>query len=671
VITTGLPFAAAASMNLVLLGCSLILAAGLASLLFRRRATLADRVYGGLLAAGCAAGLLPALGVLGGGLAPAATLSGSLPGGPWAFGLDGLSAWFLLVVLGVGGCAGLFGIGYLAPERGHRPVSVAHALYALLLVALVGVVSAQAMMPFLTAWEVMALSAYLLIMFESERAEVRRAGFIYLVLTHVSTLALLVMFAVLGGNTGGRSFAELGAAGQLQAGARSFALACALVGFGLKAGAVPLHFWLPGAHASAPSHVSAVLSGVMLKMGIYGLLRALLLLGAPPAWLGWVLFTLGLASGVLGVLWALGERDLKRVLAYSSVENIGIILMGMGVGVLGVAYGQPAVALLGFAAALLHSLNHALFKSLLFLGAGTVLRATGTRLIDRLGGLGRELPWTAVAFGVGAVAIVGLPPLNGFVSEWVAVQGLLTGAGSRQAGISALLLLGVAGLGLIGALALACFSRVVGGVFLGVSRRPRAPAREPWSLVAPMLALTAACAAIGLAPIIAVRPAIATTMTVLLPTGVAPGEMARVLAGAAVPVGAFWLLMLLLAGAAWYLRRRAGQARQAAAAATWGCAYAEPTPRMQYTAGSFTAPLLLAFGGLAAPEVTRQPGSLETNSPDKVLDGLVRPLWHRARRVAAGFRPLQQGPVTRYLQYIVLTVFLLLAALFAAIVGQT
>jgi hydrogenase-4 component B len=652
-------------MIALLLGCALILAGGIGQLLLQRRPRLADRVFAVLLVAGAALGLAPVVVVLAGGSAGVVTLPGSLPGGPWDFGLDGLTAWFLLTVLGVGACGGVFGLGYLAPERGHRSVAWAHALYALLVVALAGVVTARAMVPFLAAWEVMAVSAYVLVMFEHDRLEVRRAGFIYIALTHVSTLALLAMFAALSVHADGRTFAALGAGNQLESSALTLALLFALVGFGLKAGAVPLHFWLPGAHAAAPSHVSAVLSGVMLNMGIYGLLRVLSLIGPPPVWFGWALGGLGLVSGVLGVLWALGERDLKRVLAYSSVENLGIILLGMGVGVLGLAYGHPAVALLGFTGALLHALNHALFKSLLFLGAGAVLRATGTRVLDELGGLGRQLPWTALAFGLGAVAIVGLPPLNGFVSEWVAVQGLLLGA--QQTGPLALLVLGVAGVGLIGALALACFSRAVGSVFLGQPRRPRPAVRDDRSLVGPMLVLAGFCVIAGLVPALAVDPAMAVVGPTLITGGLAQAEVVSAISGTALMVSGVWALLLAVGTLAWLLRRRATRVRTPFAAPTWGCAYANPEPRMQYTAGSFATPLLMVFGRIAAPKVERSATSLRTRSGDRVLAGLVRPLWRRTRVVAAAFRPLQQGPVTRYLQYVVVTVLLLLAALFASI----
>ena len=655
-------------MNLLFLGSGLMLAGGLALLLLARRPALADLLYTVLLLAGAALGACSALILLRGGTVLSAALVGSAPGGPWSFGLDLLSAWFLLPLLLVGAPSGVFGVAYLGPERGHRPVAVAHALFALLLVAMVGVVTARAMVSFLVAWEVMALSGYLLIMFEHQQAEVRRAGFIYLVLTHMSTLALVLMFAALSVHADGRTFDAFAAGNRLVGSIRTLALILALVGFGIKAGVVPLHFWLPGAHAAAPSHVSAVLSGLMLKMGVYGLIRMLLLLGPTPAWLGWMLFGIGLLSGILGVLWALGERDLKRVLAYSSVENVGIILLGVGVGALGLAYQQPVVALLGFTAALLHVLNHAFFKSLLFLGAGAVVRATGTRVIDALGGLGRELPWTAIAFGVGAGAIVGLPPLNGFVSEWVLVQGFLEGA--RRPGLLALLVLGMGGLGLIGALALACFTRVVGMVFLGQPRFPRVPAEDDWGLVGPLLVLAGGCLIVGLVPMIAVRPAVGIALDILKASGVELAEPMPLLSEWVANLGTAWLVLFGLAAFIWFLRRLARRAMVPGLDSTWGCAYATPNPRMQYTAGSFTTPLMLAFGSIAAPEVKRDGSSFNTQVRDRVLDGLVRPLWQRARTLAWAFRPLQQGPVIRYLQFIVLTVLLLLAALFASIVRR-
>jgi NADH:ubiquinone oxidoreductase subunit 5 (subunit L)/multisubunit Na+/H+ antiporter MnhA subunit len=349
------------------------------------------------------------------------------------------------------------------------------------------------------------------------------------------------------------------------------------------------------------------------------------------------------------------------------VENVGIILLGMGVGVLGMAYGRPVVAVLGFTGAVLHAMNHALFKSLLFLTAGAVVRATGTRAIDQLGGLGRRMPLTAVAFGIGSVAIVGLPPLNGFLSEWVAAQGLLRAAQSPDP--LAIVVIGIAGLGLIGALALACFTRVAGAVFLGNPRGREFAARDEPGLVVPALVLAALCLTLGTFPVIAVRPATVVAQTIMGISGSESDAAAATITAALPSFGAVSLLLAGLLGLAWYLRRRWNRYTPVVSL-TWGCGYPRPSTRMQYTASSFTAPILHAFGAIATPRVKRDTTSLATEPVDRVMAGLVVPLWERARIAAGALRPLQQGRVTRYLQYMVLTVLLLLGALFAAIARQ-
>ena len=647
-------------MSGLIWGSALILAAAVCAVLFRRWGATADRLYDALLLTGCTLGVIPAIRVLAGAPTPTAALAGSLPGGPWSFALDPLSAWFVLVILPVGAAAGVFGTAYMAAERAHRSVYVVHGLFALLLVALVGVVTSQAMMPFLAAWEVMAVSAYLLVVFESERAEVRRAGLIYIVLTHTSLLALLGMFAALSAHGEGRSFAELAAGSQAEGTGRTLALVFALVGFGIKAGAVPLHFWLPGAHAAAPSHVSAVLSGVMLKTGIYGLLRVLNLLGSPPAWFGWTLFGLGLVSGVLGVLWALGQHDLKRLLAYHSVENIGIILLGLGVGVLGMVYGHPAVALLGFMGALLHTLNHALFKSLLFLGAGAVVRATGTREIDRLGGLARRMPLTAVAFGIGSVAIVGLPPLNGFVSEWVVFGALLTAGESRE--VMRFVVFGAAGLGLIGGLALACFSKLDGALFLGQPRVRLADGLaggEPGpGMVVPALALSGCCVGIGLMPALVLAPA------QLIAAEVAHTRdgtsAAEAWAAAATGVSTMAAGLILVVCALLLLRAYLRGAGAARAGATWACAGPGLTSRMQYSASSFAAPLLTAFGPLAAVWQVRGPASFRTHPVDAVQDQVLLPTWRALEDWSRRVRAWTGARIRWYLLAVISTLLVLL-----------
>jgi hydrogenase-4 component B len=645
-------------VSTVLWGAALILSGGAAAVLLRRWARLADRLYATLLLTGGALGLVPAIETLGGSPVSTASFSGSLPGGPWAFALDPLSAWFLLAICLVGPAAGVFGTAYLAGERGHRNVALAHALFAALLAALIGVVTSQSMIAFLAAWEVMALSAYLLVVFESEQLEARRAGLIYVVLTHVSTLALIGMFAALSTTTEGRTFADFAAGNQVNSTPRTLAFGLALLGFGLKAGAVPLHFWLPGAHAAAPSHVSAVLSGVMLKVGIYGLLRIIGLLGPAPLWFGWTLFGLGVISGVLGVLWALGQHDLKRLLAYHSVENIGIILLGMGVGVLGVSYHHPVVAVLGFAGAVLHSLNHSLFKSLLFLGAGAVVRATGTRVIDRLGGLGRRMPLTAMAFGIGSVAIVGLPPLNGFVSEWLVFGGLFTAARAPEALRFAIV--GAAALALIGGLALACFSKLDGVLFLGQARAPvpgGLGVREPGAgMVVPMLGLAAACIAIGVFPRLALGPAREVAESVMHVTAGPPDGWAD----AAPRIAAMALGVLLAIAVLTWLRSRLRYAGKAAADETWACGGLPLSPRMQYSSSSYAAPLLTAFGAFAGVPQSREATAFHSHPLDLVQDRAVLPTWRGLESLSQRMRQWQGGRIRWYLLSVVATLLVLL-----------
>jgi len=634
-------------------GLGLILLGGLAAFTLDHRHTLGDRIFRWSAVAGGLVALAPALGLLSG--AAGATRGAT---GPGPFGIDLLSAWFLLVVLGVGVTIVAYGVPYLAPERRHRRVGLAHLVLAVLLVAMSGVVTARTIVAFLASWEIMAVAAWWLVIFEHEKRETWDAGMVYLVLTHACTLALIGMFAVWrGGQVDWRHIpiTRLVANGPV---ATDLVLVLGLVGFGIKAGAFPFHFWLPGAHAAAPSHVSALMSGVMLKVGIYGLCRMLAVLGAPPAWWGLTVLLLGLASSVLGVLWALAQHDLKRLLAYHSVENIGIILIGLGLGALGAAYHQPGIALLGIAGALLHTLNHALFKSLLFLGAGAVVRETGHREIDRMGGLGRRMPGTALAFLVGSIAIVGLPPLNGFVSEWWIFRGLL-GAGIAGGGIRAAVVVAV-GLALTGALALACFSKLFGIVFLGTPRdgatEPRPPAASP--LLAPQAVLAVACIVIGVAPV-CVAPAVARVAGSLLPqidAGAGPAAPAGVPAalGSTLPLSGLAAALLLLLGLAWLARRRVLARRPRRTSPTWGCAYARASGRMQYTASSYAAPLLAAFGSVSGIREERTRTTFHTRAIEPILDRLGRPLWSRVVALAVRLRPLQAGRMRQYLLYAIL-----------------
>ena len=629
-------------MNLLGAGLVVVLLAGVLARVLEQRSELADRLYRWGLLAGCLAGVGQSVAFL---LSRAPASSGRGVGA--AFGLDPLSAWFAVIVLGVGAITGVYGVRYLAPERAERRVGTAHLLFAVLVAAITGVVTARSVVAFLAAWEVMTVAAYLLVVFDHQEAEIRRAGLIYLVVTHVSTIALLGMFASLGGGLAA-SFSDLAAQASNPLRPVSLALVLALIGFGIKAGMVPGHFWLPGAHAAAPSHVSGLMSGVLIKTGVYGLLRMFTLLGPPPAWWGWMLLVLGLASAGLGVLWALAQHDLKRLLAYHSVENIGIILIGLGVGSLGSAYHQPVIALLGLAGALLHTLNHALFKSLLFLAAGAAYRATGSRQIDRLGGIARVIPGTAWAFLLGSIAIVGLPPLNGFVSEWVIFRGLFEAAGAQ--GALRIATVAAAGLALAGALALACFTKIHGVMFLGSPRSALTlhPAGAR-GLLGPQAVLAALCAAIGFVPALVVPAALRAAATILPGLRLDPSYSFQ---GMTV-VSGLALALLALTALLWLLRSAAAPATRVAP--TWGCGYPAPTPRMQYTASSYAASLLGFFGPLSGTRREVGPSSLHVHAADPVLDQLGRPAWHLLSRWALRLRLLQTGRIFWYLLYVIIT----------------
>jgi hydrogenase-4 component B len=639
-----------------------LLTAAIASWSLRRHAW-GDRVFASAGLTGCVTLGVAAVYVLGARDSASLVVPATTPGGDWIFAIDRLSAVFLLAIALIGGAAVVFGTSYMAAQRPHRPVWFAHSVLALLVAALALVVMAQSIVPFLIAWELMAIGSYLLIVTDDEDAAVRRAGLIYIVATHTGTLALFAMFASWSAHTSDWSFAALASAAPNLPNQGTAILALALIGFGLKAGLVPFHFWLPPAHAAAPPHGSAILSGIVIKMGIYGMFRVLSLLGAaPPLWWGWIVLLLGAVSGVLGVLWALAQHDIKRLLAYHSVENIGIILMGLGLGALGIRYGYPALALIGYTGALLHTVNHALFKSLLFLGAGVVNHATGTRDLDKLGGLARRLPFTGLTFTVGATAIVGLPPLNGFVSEWLVYQGLFRAAQSED--LLRLAVLGVPALALIGALALACFAKVVGVVFLGSPRSVAAQTAHEGDRgqLAPMGVLAAACVLLGVVPALGIVPAMAVAVNVAPELGATlPDAVAVARAGqwvGAVAVALILLVALVFALRRWLMRRSEIRSEE-----TWSCGFEGTSPRMQYTASSFADPLLSTFGRIGGVVEKRTPSSYSSHALDLVLDRLVLPAWDRVHRTALRLRPIQQGRLYVYLLYVMVALLVLLAYL--------
>jgi formate hydrogenlyase subunit 3/multisubunit Na+/H+ antiporter MnhD subunit len=633
------------SAPLVLAAVLLTALSGGAAAVLRRRPALAQRAAAALLVAGALLGIAGALLALGG--APARwTAPWATPGAAFAIRVDRLSALFLLPILGVPALGAIYGLGYWRQaERGASSVRL-QGWFGLVTGAMALVCVADNAILFLAAWEVMAVAGFLLVLTEHQKAEAQRAAFVYLASAHVGNLALFALFALLGRLAGSLDFAAMAGLGAATP-AAGWVFGLALLGFGLKAGLVPLHFWLPGAHAAAPSHVSALMSGVLLKTGIYGLLRVTGLFEAPPPAWGAVLLGVGAVSAVLGVGFALAQHDLKRLLAYHSVENIGIIAMGAGLALLGRTYQQPALVVLGFGGAVLHVLNHAIFKALLFLGAGAIQHATGTRELDHLGGLSRAMPATAALFLVGATAISGLPPLNGFASEWLVYLGAMQAAFAPGASPLQFALVVVPSLALVGGLAAACFAKVFGTAFLGQARSAHAShAHEPpRSMLAPMALLAAACVAIGLVPgaLIPSLAGAAADWAGLRPDVAAEVGTAAARSAARITVVAAVLLLAVAALLAW---RRARLRGPQPSAPTWGCGYARPTARMQYTGSSFADALVLRFAWVFYPKTKVQlptgvfprRASFDSSVPDTVLDVWIVPACGRGARAAEQVR---------------------------------
>ncbi len=415
-----------------------------------------------------------------------------------SFQIDALSAFFLVAIYAVCLLAAIYSYHYMDnPKKAFRTAGN-YFFFSLLTASMALVVAAGNLIAFMLSWEIMSLSSFFLVVYNYEAEENRKAGYLYFVFTQVGAMFILAAFGLIYAQSGNFGFADAAA---LPETVKIIVFVLAFIGFGSKAGVFPFHVWLPHAHPAAPSHISAVMSGVMIKTGIYGIIRMYVLLDSHTAIFGHFVLIAGIISGILGVVYALGQHDLKRLLAYHSVENIGIILIGIGIGMIGVAAGKPVMAILGFAGGLLHVLNHAIFKSLLFMGAGMVLHKTGTRTIDLLGGLIKRMKITGTAFLIGSLAISGLPPLNGFVSEFLVYMGSFQGMALDKTSF-AMCLLAIVSLAIIGGLALACFTKVVGVVFQGEPRSRVAENTDEKGLtmLVPMLILAAACVLIGVFP---------------------------------------------------------------------------------------------------------------------------------------------------------------------------
>ncbi|HOT82123.1 MAG TPA: hydrogenase 4 subunit B [Candidatus Defluviicoccus seviourii] len=642
-----------------------------------RRHNTGPWVYGTVLAA-CGIAFVAALGHL---LAGAAPLTLTLPLGiPWLgahFRLDALSAFFVMVINLGGAAASLYAIGYGRHEsEPHRILP----FYPGFLAAMNLVVLADDAFVFLFAWELMSLSSWALVMAHHRAEGTARAGYIYLVMAGFGTLCLLLAFGLLAGAHGAYAFDAM-RAGALPVSLQTLVLVLVLLGAGSKAGIVPLHVWLPLAHPAAPSHVSALMSGVMTKVAVYGLIRIVFTLAGPPAW-WWAVIVLiiGGVTAVLGVLYALMQNDLKRLLAYSTVENIGIIYIGLGLALAFQANGLAVGAALALTSALYHVLNHSLFKSLLFFGAGAVLSATGERNMEHLGGLIHRMPVSAATFLVGCAAISALPPLNGFVSEWLTFQAILISPDLPQWGLKFLVPAVGAALALSAALAAACFVRAFGITFPGRPRTPRAVAAAEIdrSSRGAMVFLAVLCILAGVLPGLVVDAL--------------SGVVRELTQGSSLPVqsGLPWLSLIPLSEArssynglillvfltftstliALSVRRLASHAVRRAPA--WDCGFPDTSPTTQYSAGSFAQPIRRVFGRVAFRAVEQvempepgslQPARLHVHLRDLIWDTIFAPIQKVVAFTTEHLNGLQFLTIRSYLALVFGVLILLLSGL--------
>ena len=566
-------------------------------------------------------------------------------------GLTPLASPFLVIVALLSAAVAIWGI-----SRGRSADAALVAGFAL---SMVLVLIAQSVALFFIAWEAMSLTSVFLVAAHHDRRGVRRAAFTYLLIAQVGALCIMTSLAILALHAGDASFQSIAKhAATLSSGLRTAVFTLSLIGFGSKAGVLPLHFWLPRAHPVAPASASALLSGAMLKIAVYGLFLVAFQLAtpAPIAW-GIVVIIVGTISAVVGVLYALVDHDLKRLLAYHSIENIGIILIGMGVALVARAEGSVTLAALAMTAALFHSINHGLFKALLFLGAGTVADTAGTVDLEHLGGLGTRLVWTAPLFLVGCAAISGLPPFNGFASEWLTLQAIAHGISTGPPAISLVLLGTFAGLALTGGLAAACFVKVYGITFLGRARRvePQLIARERFDASAFSLALLAGlCILLGIAPMLAVGQLSVIAGAMLGAAPVLPPTL---------PILPASLTVLPIVGA--IVAYAFAAKRTIRSVPTWTCG-SPVTASAQYTATAFSKPLRTIFGFILRPERhLRVDGGQPRWFPSRILyrtqsryliDEVARRFAAATMRFARRSRAVQSGSLRLYIAYAVAAV---------------
>lgn len=586
---------------------------------------------------------------------------------------DALSGFFLTVISLLTFAVSVYSIGY---TKAMHNAGLMGFLFNLFILSMCGVVLSGNIITFLVMWETMSIVSYFLVTFDREEKS-EKAGLIYAVMTHIGTAFIIVLFMILYQYTGQMDFGTIRASsGSIPAGLKAIVFLCAVAGFGTKAGIVPLHTWLPKAHPAAPSNVSALMSGVMIKTGIYGFIRICLDVAGPgPEWWGITILVIGAVSSILGVLYALMEHDLKRLLAYHSVENIGIILLGIGASMMFRGHNLPGLSALALVAGLYHTLNHAVFKGLLFLGSGSVMHACHTKNMEEMGGLIRSMPYTGLFFLIGSISICAFPPFNGFVSEWLTYQSLLLGFEAPSLVSKIVSPLGGAALALTGALAAACFVKAFGITFLGLPRSADArDAKEATpSMLLGMGLLSVLCLVFGIFPKTVLALTAAPVFNLTGSAGVVSersilfvNETAAAVSPAALILAIFFIFVAIYI----FIFMMGGKTR-IRYADSWDCGLPQLTHRMQYTATAFTKPLRMIFKKIYLPikeiKVSYVVKPFFVSSIQ--YRGEITPFFEKyiyspstgiVYRTAKKIRTLQSGSLHLYLGYILLTLILLL-----------
>ena len=588
--------------------------------------------------------------------------------------VDALSAFFILVINFTFLTGAFYGLEYMKVYRNQKANLSLHCVsFILVQASLISICSLQNSISFLIAWEIMALASFMLIIFEHNKRDTLNAGINFLIQAHVCIMFLMLGFIWVALKMNSFDFMAISVYSTSHPPLAGFALFfCFFIGFAIKAGFVPFHTWLPYAHPAAPSHVSGVMSGVIIKIGIYGILRMLLLIKSDYLIIGYIVLFVSILTGIYGVMLAIIQHNLKRLLAYHSIENIGIIGMGIGLGCIGIGKGNNVLTTLGFAGALLHTLNHSLFKSLLFYGAGNVYQATHTMDIEKLGGLGKPMSHTAFLFLIASLAICGLPPFNGFVSEFLIYNGLFTGLHGSDKALLSWIVCSLFGLALIGGLAMLCFTKAFGSVFLGTSRHHfnHTPKEAGVGKLIPMYAVVLLIMAIGLFPKIFIA-AFSNSVSLFTGNSFSSGHLP---AGDALSmIGICSAAFILLAGLIYFIRRRMTINKPVEFNTTWGCGYTGSTEKMQYTASSFirtyrklAEPLLLINKKKKELKcIFTKNGQHETHPYDKTEKWLIDYPLQVLKGFFNRFAFLQNGNLQFYILYGVAFITLVLGIPFA------